>query len=439
MRTVFSSGKAMIARKIIALFLALSLAFSVGCQSHPVEPTVPDEAANSTQASSSDVGKASSKTEASSKATAAPAVYHNTVAGNEDLLDDLLDITCEIYHVTGMSVAAFERDCIVYRHSYGLANREANLAADSSTKYRIASISKMVTAMLALMLTETSDFDIDEDLRLRIPALYNPYFPDAPITTRQLMLHTSGFQDGAGYLNAISYGRFPPLSTVLNGGGVWTGVLPGREYVYTNFGGGLMAGAIESVTGGRFYDYAKEALFDPLGIDAGYSVSLIEDKAAIASIYENGNRTAAPSQWGNMSAAYAGIPLGEMYLLGQGELVISAEDLAKIGMILAGDGSYEGKTYLSPETLAPMNSIQFTDAEQNITRGLGTMAVSELIPGTQLYGHQGNAYGMIAGLFYDPVYHTGVVFLSNGCYGSKDEQGIYSVNRAIMRDIWEYL
>jgi CubicO group peptidase (beta-lactamase class C family) len=363
-------------------------------------------------------------------------VYHNSLAGQEDLLNGLLDTICESHAVTGMSVAAFERDRIFYRHSYGIANREANLPADSTTKYRIASISKMVTAMLTLMLAESSDFDIDEDLRLRIPTLYNPYFPDTPITTRQLMLHTAGFQDGAGYQNAISYGRFPPLSTVLNGGGVWTGIAPGREYVYTNFGAGLMAGAIESVTGERFYDYAKDKLFDPLGIDAGYSVSLIEDKAAIASIYEGNTRTVAPSQWSNMSAAYAGIPLGEMYLLGQGELVISAEDLAKIGMILAGDGSYEGKTYLTPETLALMNSIQFTDETQNITRGLGTMVVSELIPGTQLYGHQGNAYGMIAGLFYDPIRHTGVVFLSNGCYGVKDAQGIYSINRAVINAIW---
>jgi CubicO group peptidase (beta-lactamase class C family) len=418
------------------------MAFLMGCTATvPDETIAVTETGSSAVAETSVVAEVSSKVEASSKAVAptTPAVYHNSIAGHEDLLNDLLDITCEIHHVTGMSVAAFERDRIVYRHSYGMANREANLAADSSTKYRIASISKMVTAMLALMLTETSDFDIDEDLRLRIPTLYNPYFPDTPITTRQLMLHTSGFQDGAGYQNAISYGRFPPLSTVLNGGGVWTGVQPGKEYVYTNFGAGLMSGAIESVTGKRFYDYAKEALFDPLGIDAGYSVSLIEDKAAIASIYESGTRTVAPGQWSNMSAAYAGIPLGEMYLLGQGELVISAEDLAKIGMILAGDGSYEGKAYITPETLAPMNSIQFTDAEQNITRGLGTMAVSELIPGTQLYGHQGNAYGMIAGLFYDPDRHTGVVFLSNGCSGAKDEQGIYTINRAIMRDIWEYL
>lgn len=376
---------------------------------------------------------------AEAEAKPAPTVYRNTIKGNQDVLGPAISEICKRYNVTGASVAAFEKDRIVYLQSYGTANREAGLAVNRDTKYRVASISKMVTAMLALMLQERSAFNIDDDLRQRIPALSNAYYPNTPVTTRQLMLHTSGLFDGRGYLDAISGNRFPSLREVLRVGGVWTGSQPGTRYVYTNFGAGLMAGAIESATGQRFYDYAKAALFDPLGVDAGYSVSLIENKAAIASIYSGGVRTAAPSQWGNMSAAYSGIAIGEMYLLGQGELVISAEDLARIGIILAGNGTYKDTKYLAPESLAQMNSVQFADEAQNIARGLGTMSVAGLLPETRVYGHQGNAYGMISGIFYDPVSQTGVVVLTNGCSAAQDANGVYAVNREVMREVWRYL
>ncbi len=68
-----------------------------------------------------------------------------------------------------------------------------------------------------------------------------------------------------------------------------------------------------------------------------------------------------------------------------------------------------------------------------------SVRMSNIMEGRLFYGHQGNAYGMISGMFYDPITETGVVLLTNGCNQSKGEQGLYHINREIMGEVWKYL
>ena len=97
-----------------------------------------------------------------------------------------------------------------------------------------------------------------------------------------------------------------------------------------------------------------------------------------------------------MNVKYTGLPLGQLYALGHGDLFISAP----------------------------------------VLRGLGTQITDYLIQGRRMVGHQGNAYGSICGMFFDPEDHTGFVFLTNGVWGGKDEAGIYYVNREIAQAVY---
>ena len=80
-----------------------------------------------------------------------PAAPTHRIDGNQDALNEQLDTLIQQYGVKGCSVAAFEGEEIVYTHSYGIAR--GNQPADENTKYRIASISKAVTATLAMHLS----------------------------------------------------------------------------------------------------------------------------------------------------------------------------------------------------------------------------------------------------------------------------------------------
>lgn len=422
---------------LLAVFLAAALVMCAGCSARPESVVDLDGARPEIFFLKR---TASAPAPVSDSPNVPASLPKNTFAGNEEELGAALDEICRAYSAMGMSVAAFAGDEIVFQHSFGYSNKTAGTPADGDTIYRIASVSKLVTTALALMLRQEGTLDLDYDLRGFYPQMNNPYFPDEPITARELMTHTSSLCDGTGYSAAIEQSPLPSLARVFEIGGVYTASRPGTSYVYSNFGLGLVSGVIERASGKRIYDYAKEALFEPLGMDAAYSVSLINNRSAIANIYRDGVLQVEPSKWGNMSEAYGNIPIGDMYLLGHGDLYITARDLAKLGSIFAGDGTYMGRQYLTAESLALLNTEQYAEplADPPVHRGLGSMQVSKVLGGRLLVGHQGNAYGMLSCLFYDPASHCGIAFITNGVSSGKDGEGLYNVNADVIREMWKY-
>ena len=363
-------------------------------------------------------------------------VYQNTFEENCDAVDNAVDKIAKAYGAMGCSVAAFEKDRIVYTHSYGTARYDINTAtpACEDTKYRVASISKLVTTVLAMKLVDEGKLNLEDDIaELVNPALKNPYYPESKTTIEMLMTHTSGIVDGGGWEYANSHIPFPSLDKVIKHG-IFSGERPGEKYCYSNIGIGLISGAVEQASGKRFYDYANDALFEPMGIDAGYMTDYIDDRGNIAEL-----READPLSWGEMKPYYdTNIPLGQMYLLGQGELYISAPDLARIAMILAGDGTYEGERYLTQESIDNIHTEHSYDPATNVTRGLTVQITSDIVEGVTLYGHQGNAYGAISCVFYDVEAECGIVFLSNGASSKRTENNIYGINDAIINELWKY-
>ena len=184
------------------------------------------------------------------------------------------------------------------------------------------------------------------------PDLQNPYYPDSTTTLEMLLTHTSGIVDGAGYNWAISQSVFPSLDQVLQYSKLFR-QRPRRTVRLHQFlhGAGQCRHRVRH-RAGPFRSYAQQVLFEPLGLDAGFLTDDIDDPQTIAVL-----GSVDPLDWGKMEKAYARIPVGQMYLLGQGELYISAKDLARIAMILAGDGSFlpagsdTRQTFLSAETL----------------------------------------------------------------------------------------
>ena len=63
-----------------------------------------------------------------------------------------------------------------------------------------------------------------------------------------------------------------------------------------------------------------------------------------------------------------------------------------------------------------------------LCRGLGTQITDHLLPDRRMVGHQGNAYGSICGLFYDPETRTGFALLTNGALGQRNAAGVFRLN-----------
>lgn len=333
----------------------------------------------------------------------------------------------------GMSIVAFKGENLFYKQSYGYADKAMQITANDHTKYRIASISKTITGIMAMKLISEGKFSLSTYVSDYLGVdLDNPKYPNDRITVKELLTHTSGIMDSSAYLTAT---RVPmPLNSLLSYGGIHADFRPGTMYLYSNFGAGLMSGVIERATDKRLYDYARESLFTPLNMDAGFLRTEIKDTQNLAQIYLNNRLNVDIKQWLRVESLYDNIPIGQMYMLGQSDLIISAADLAEFAMVLAGDGTVKGTRLLPKASVDEMNAVQFTDGK--MTRGLALHITDNLVKGRTLHGHLGQAYGMISGMYFDPKDKTGVVFITNGCCQKKNASGNFAISEALVNAVY---
>ena len=111
-----------------------------------------------------------------------------------------MDATMDAHGVMGMSALVICGGNITEAYHGGLRNLENDWPVTSETRYRVASVSKSITAMGCMKLVESGALDLDADASGYLPfALSNPNHPEAAITLRMLLSHTSSIQDGDGY------------------------------------------------------------------------------------------------------------------------------------------------------------------------------------------------------------------------------------------------
>ena len=97
--------------------------------------------------------------------------------------------------IPGLSCAAFVGDRIVFARGFGRSDVENDVPATSETVYRLASISKPITAVLVLQLAEEGALDLDQDLHGLVPEWPKKRWP---VTTRQLLGHLGGVRHYQG-------------------------------------------------------------------------------------------------------------------------------------------------------------------------------------------------------------------------------------------------
>ena len=89
------------------------------------------------------------------------------------------------------------------------------------------------------------------------------------------------------------------------------------------------------------------------------------------------------------------------------------------------DSDSQRVQFLSQQALEQMHTPLVYDPQTNTTRGLAVQMTEDILDGTTLWGHQGNAYG--------------VVFLNNRASQMRTESKVYAVNDAVVKAIWQYL
>ena len=166
---------------------------------------------------------------------------------------------------------AFDRTHEIASYADGVADPASGRLVTIDDPVRVASISKLVTAIGVMRLVEAGKLDLNGDVSTYLGwPLRNPAFPDRPITLTMLLSHTSSVRDHDDQY-AIALGdtvqatMADPLSWDLKHG-------PGDNYfTYGNMNFPIVASIVEHITGERFDQYMRHNVLEPMKLDACYN------------------------------------------------------------------------------------------------------------------------------------------------------------------------
>lgn len=367
-----------------------------------------------------------------------------------DRLDEEILARMTESRIVGLS-AAFVRDReVVWSGGYGWADLEKEKPAVPDTIYRIASVSKPITATALMQLWERGAFDLDDDISgyLGYP-VRNPKYPDVEITFRMLLTHTSSILDKGGYEQALSAPQPPLLRDLLVPGGkaynpaTWGDYRPGTGFNYSNFGAGIVGALVEVLSGENFDLYTQNHIFKPLGMDAGYELADIEHLERLAVLYKPaGDDRFVPAgdslREGETPRRRLRLPLGNYYIGPAGAVRTSVLDLAKFMIAHMNGGVYQGVRILRRETADMMQQMHwFGWGLRGMFRQMGLFFhITDALAGRRLTGHPGEAYGLVGDMYFDRDEGTGIILMINGGYYRTLISGFTDIEEDVMGKIY---
>ena len=304
----------------------------------------------------------------------------------------------------------------LYAYYFGADAKYNGRPVDGDTVFKVASLTKMITAVGVMRLKEAGKLNLDAPLTYgEGTPIRNPRFPDTPVTLRQAMSHTSSLLGSAPYATAPAWEKITPDQNRF-----FSKYEPGTNYEYANLNGGIMGSAIERASGQSLNAYMRDAIFSPLGINAAYAAHLLPDPAPLSRTYtQDGEVYMKAEKYLEEDQAFYEDTCDpdSHYRASVGSLYISLSGMAKIGEMLACGGAADGVRLLSPQATAEMRADQRAVRGSSVTGespyGLGVYRFTAS-DGRTWYGHQGRWVGMLTDLFVDPDTRTAVVLVMNG-------------------------
>ncbi len=210
-------------------------------------------------------------------------------------LDQQIESFMKRWNIVGASVAVVKDERLIYSKGFGYADQENKIEVQPKHLFRVASVSKLITAVAIMKLMENNMISLNDTVFGKNGILNDEQFLDIKdekvlgITVRNLLNHTSGWTNKKGdpmfqnLLIAEKTGASLPLKTET----IVQYVLqnrelkykPGRKSVYSNFGYAVLGLVIEKATNTTYEDYVVTRVLNPLGIyDMHLGKSLPEDR-----------------------------------------------------------------------------------------------------------------------------------------------------------------
>ncbi len=290
--------------------------------------------------------------------------------------DSILPFQLKQENIAGAVIIVVKDGNVLFQKGYGYADvAKKTPVTPDGTLFRPGSISKLFTWTAVMQLVEQGKLDLDRDINdyldFKIPATY-----PQPITLRNLMTHTPGFEEAIKDLIVNNSSMIIPLQQYVTTHMPQRVYAPGTTPAYSNYGATLAGYIVQRVSGMPFDDYVTKNIFAPLGMSSTTFQQPLPPQ--LQPMMSNGYALAS----GKAKPYEFVVPAPA------GSSATSAVDISHFMFAHLQNGEYNGARILKPETVALMHSAQY-GANPNLPK-MALGFYEETRNGHRIIGHGGD-------------------------------------------------
>ena len=294
----------------------------------------------------------------------------------------------------GLAVAVIHDQAPLWLRSYGQADIAAGIAVTENTQFRVASITKLFTALASMQLRDAGLLNLDDPVQKHLTTFHLAGVPHPTITIRELLLQLGGLPReplGTSWQDRVMPTREQMMADLDR---QEPAIPPETLWKYSNLGYAILGQLVKAVSDERFEDYVLRHIAQPLGMTHTL-VNPPEDMKGIAVGY--GYRQADGTR-----APRAFMRMGGMF--GAAGLISTAADLGRFAAFFLSEADSE---VLSVESRREMLRVQAMLPDWSGGQGLGFEI--RRIGGQSRIGHAGRGAGYAGRLDIDPVSKLAVI------------------------------
>ena len=299
----------------------------------------------------------------------------------EAVVDAIVKPLMKTYNSPSGTVTIAKNGEIILAKGYGFEDIADQTPVNPyQTLFRPGSVSKLFTWVSVMQLVEQGKLDLDTDVNSYLESFQIKETFDEPITLRDIMTHTPGFEDGGlGYLIIDDPAKAIPLRESMERYQPERVNPPGVQTAYSNYATSLAGLIIENISGLPFNDYVQQNIFDPLGMTSSSFVEplppALEEHMATSYTTENG--------------AYADKPFEIIANFGPaGAQSATSPDMVRFAQAILNGGELDGNRILQESTVEEMLAPNFAQDERTTAMLLGFYESD--YNGNRVVGHGGD-------------------------------------------------
>jgi CubicO group peptidase (beta-lactamase class C family) len=336
--------------------------------------------------------------------TSGPTAHALVPTDLEAFFDGIVPLQLERSDIAGASVLVVQDGRLLLQKGYGYSDVSHKKPVDPSTTiFRLASISKLFTWVSVMQLEEQGKIDLDADVNRYLDFRIKPAF-GRPVTLRNLMTHTGGFEEVVRDIIVTNPKQASTLRDYLMRNQPERLFSPGTVPAYSNFGVGLAGYIVQRVSGQPFEQYVEQHIFTPLAMlhSTFYQPPPERMKTLPSQGYgENSEKPVIGFEIFNPVPA--------------GGVSSTAVDMGRFGQALLNGGELDGHRILKRETLAAMWTPQFRSSDQMPPIDMGFYQTWR--NGLRWIGHEGDLVAFHSLFFLEPQKKI-ILFISYNSSGS---------------------